>query len=280
MKVVPRQVEIYIDGKLAKTTDFFFGSAFIENLLPKKYKIEVKKEGFNTWSKSLEIKEKEVTKAWAIILFPEKPKFTVLEKGDENALFSATSTVQINEKDGYSFDKFGNLFKNDEKLSLNPFPVKPGMKYELNVFSEYVFLTEGETLYLFNPDSKSFEKFFEGLKYLRISPDRQKLAYFSNWEIWVMFLNERPDQPAKKAGEKMFLVRLSEEIKNVLWLESDYLVFNTEDKIKIIEIDDRDRINTADIAEFKNPAIFWNKTDKKLYALSEGTVYVSEKLIK
>ncbi|GAI49198.1 unnamed protein product, partial [marine sediment metagenome] len=50
--------------------------------------------------------------------------------------------------------------------------------------------------------------------------------------------------------------------------------------IKIAEIDDRDRINVVDIAEFENPKIFWNKNDKKLYVLSEENLYVSESLMR
>src|SRR3989344_2475410 len=56
-KVWPRGVQIYINGVLKKKTDFFFGSALIENLIPKKYKVEVKKEGFQVWNKNLEISE-------------------------------------------------------------------------------------------------------------------------------------------------------------------------------------------------------------------------------
>jgi len=36
LKVFPKSAEIYLDGKLKKKTDFFFGSILIENLLPKK----------------------------------------------------------------------------------------------------------------------------------------------------------------------------------------------------------------------------------------------------
>ena len=53
LKAEPKQVEIYIDGKLVKKTDFFFGSALIENLLPKRYKIEIKKEGYHPWEKKI-----------------------------------------------------------------------------------------------------------------------------------------------------------------------------------------------------------------------------------
>ena len=35
LKVAPKQTNIYINEKLVKRTDFFFGSTLIENLLPK-----------------------------------------------------------------------------------------------------------------------------------------------------------------------------------------------------------------------------------------------------
>jgi hypothetical protein len=88
LKILPKQVEVYFDGKLKEKTDFFFGSILIENLLPKKYKIGVKKAGFYPWEKTLEIKEKEVTEAKNIVLFPENPDFTILTKEVEGFWFS------------------------------------------------------------------------------------------------------------------------------------------------------------------------------------------------
>jgi len=77
LKAGPKQVEIYIDGKLAKKTDFFFGSALVENLLPKRHKIEVKKEKYLSWEKTLEIREKEVTEVKDLVLFPENLNFNI-----------------------------------------------------------------------------------------------------------------------------------------------------------------------------------------------------------
>lgn len=140
---------------------------------------------------------------------------------------------------------------------------------------------------MFSLDSKSFEKFFEPVKALKISPDSKKLAYFSDSEIWLLFLQNKQDSPQKKAGDKVFLTRLSEKIENVFWLNSDYLIFNAGDKIKIAEIDDRDGINIIDLAEIskimpagneKTSEVFWNLADEKLY-LFGNNVYVSEKLL-
>lgn len=51
LKISPKQADIYLNGKLSRKTDFFFGSALIENLLPKKYKLEIKKTGYQSWKK-------------------------------------------------------------------------------------------------------------------------------------------------------------------------------------------------------------------------------------
>ena len=382
LKVIPKQAEIYLNEKLTKKTDFFFGSALIENLLPRKYKIEIKKEGYHPWEKNLEIKEKEVVETKNIVLFSENINFEILSKNIENLWFSPDEKKMIlketengnwvlklydlerniksrliGEEDIYTnyipplhppalagpsgadltglefsedskeiyldigmeeqekkfslkldkvppvlteremvitteniitsqafngglyyLDNFGNFFNDEEKLSEKPFPVKTETEYRLSVFPEKVFLREGKTLYLFNPDSKIFEKFFEGINDLKISPDLKKLVYFSDSEIWIFFVKEIANQPKRKAGEQLFLIRLSEKIGNCLWVNSDYLIFNAGNKIKIVEIDDRDRINIVDIAEHEGPEIFFSQNSKKIYILSNGNLYASEAL--
>lgn len=365
VKAVPTQVEIYINNKLVKKTDLFFGSALIQNLLPKKHKIEIVKDGYHSWKKELEIKEKQVVEIKNVVLFPKDPGFTLLTKNVENFWFfpdgkkiilkekeeetwalklydlnkrvkshllnerdvskkgvdlfnlkflenskEITLEVGSNEElkyfsleidkkplllketkpalipenvifyqsfDGniYFLDKLGFVFKSDssfqvkEKMNEIAFPIEAETKYQLRIFPGYIFLEAGENLYLLNPDSKSFEEFFERIKDLKISPDKKKVVYFSKHEIWLLFLETRKQQ---------FLSRFSKEIGDVFWLNSDYLVFNTEEKIKITEIDDRDRINIVDLAEFKEPKIFFNQTDKRIYILSEGIFYISKKL--
>jgi len=388
LKAEPKQMEIYIDGKMVKKTDFFFGSALVENLLPKKHKIEVRKKNYLIWEKNLEIREKEVTEVKNLVLFPKNLNFNILAKGVEDFWFSPDKKkiilketeeapnedlvrgwglklydlekkikshlisereiyqsyilpyqppakagppevnllnlefledlkeiyldVAMNEQekkfalaldklppvltektlptemlpenivaskkinnDLYYLDNSGYVLKNELRLNETPFPVQLETKYALETFQDFLFLVAGENLYLFYPESKAFEKIFEKIKYLKISPDNRKLVFFSNSEIWILFLrNER----TKKAGEKLFLVRLSEKIGDVFWLNSDYLVFNSGNNLKIVEIDDRDRIQTWDIANFPNPEIYFNGNDRKLYILSEGNLSASEKL--
>ena len=88
LKIQPRQAKVYIDGKLKENTDFFFGSLLVENLLPGKYAIEVRKEGYSSWQKTLEIKEKTVTEAKDIVLFPENPGIETLAENIQDFWFS------------------------------------------------------------------------------------------------------------------------------------------------------------------------------------------------
>jgi len=88
IKVSNTSAEIYINEKFVKKTGFFANATLIENLLPKKYNIEVKKAEFQTWQKNLEIKEKQVTKVENILLVKQNILFNVLEQNIEEFLVS------------------------------------------------------------------------------------------------------------------------------------------------------------------------------------------------
>ena len=370
LKVLPRQAEVYLNEKLAKKTDPLFGSALIENLLPRKYKVRVEKEGYHPWEKFLEVKEREVTAARNIILIPRELNFNLLVSNVEKfwpspdlkkfllkerekdgwvlKLYDLERNVKlhlINEKeisvDGvdlvsvdfsedpkeiflgvqikeekknflleldksppsreertsegkrenvlvkkevknnlYFLDVQGNLFKNGIKISEKPFLPKNDAEYQLMIFADQVFLKENEALFYFDLESKSFQKISEATKDLRFSPDSKKVAYFSNHEIWVFFLSEEAGPPKKAAGEKIFIARFSEKIDTLSWVNNYYLIFYSGNKIKIAEIDNRDKINIIDIAEFEDPKIFFNQTTKRIYILGNGNFYQSDILIK
>ncbi len=380
LKVSPRQADIFIDGKLKKRTDFFFGSALIENLLPKKYKVEVKKEKYHSWEKILEIKEKQVSEAKNIILFPKEVSFNVLseeteqfwispdqkkiiikiieennwilyiydsEKNEKNRLISAEDieakssllidldfskdskeiylkigiekeikyftlkeTGEINpslieEKSAvngnglYRLDENGHLLKDKTIVSAEPFLLKEKIEYDLKVFQDFIFLSEENgNLYKFNPELKIFEVFFEEANCLKPSPNNKKLLYSSDYEIWILFLSESSEPPQKSKGEKLLLIRLSEKISDIFWLNDNYLIFIAGKTVKISEIDNRDKLNITNIFEIKNLQqiedsekdfsrsqaesllkMFWNQSDKKIYLLKEKTLYSSSAIL-
>ena len=326
LKIQPRQAKVYIDGKLKENTDFFFGSLLVENLLPGKYVIEVKKEGYSSWQKTLEIKEKTVTEAKDIVLFPENPgietlaeniqdfwfspdqKKLIFEEEDEKGWFltlyepeknlksqlikkSDISTKEVKLLDiTFSKDskeitiqteisKVKRYFTLDITMAgLSPKETEaPEVGEKEYIVGNYKFKEEDGTLYFSNNSSDSFQELFSQVKGFKFSPEAKKMAYFSDYEIWIMFLDKVTLD--KEAGDKMFLIRLSEKIDNVFWLDSNYLVLNAGNTIKITEIDNRNRLNIVDFKEIKNPEIFWNENDKKLYIFSENTLSVSAPLL-
>lgn len=370
VKTAPKQVEIYIDGRLAKKTDMLFGNVLIENLLPKNYLFEIKKEGYFPWKKTLAVKGKEVTEAKNITLFPEDLKLTSILPNVKNFWFTPDLNKIILQENGpkgwalklyepdkkikshlidekdlsskgadlmtvdlllgsrelllkcsireelryfkleiervpplltkdfivpdtpqnillvknigndvYLLDQNGDLFKNEGREVLASFPVKQETEYDLAVFEDFIFIKESGDLYLYNKKTSEFEKFKDEIEGLSLSPDEKKLLFFSGNEIGVFYLKDQNGQPEKKSGEKTIISKETEKIKDAFWLNSLYFIFNTENKIKIAEIDDRDSPNIMSFSEIKNSKIFWNKDQKQLYILSEDVLYRSEVLV-
>lgn len=371
--IQPKQVDIYLDGKFFQTTDFFFSSALIENLLPKKYNVKVQKNDYQAWEKSLEIKEKQVVEARNIVLIPEDPGFELLATDVNNIWFSKdkkravlkeensstwslklynfekdvkihllketdiyetnarleqlefkdnntllleiarneqiiyfelqidkTPSVlkqtkppqpiiedvlvyQENNNQIYYIDDSGHLYKTNkslssqEQLTEKPFEVRKETLYKLYIFNEFIFLQQDQAIYLLNQGKKEFEKFSENIVSLKASPNLTKMVYFSDSEIKIFFLKAQTIQPRFDKAADMFLMRLSESIKNVFWLNSDYLIIDTGNSLKITEIDNRDKINTYELASVQNPELFLDHQTEKLYLLDRENLFVSEK---
>ncbi|PIS38730.1 MAG: hypothetical protein COT34_02280 [Candidatus Nealsonbacteria bacterium CG08_land_8_20_14_0_20_43_11] len=184
--------------------------------------------------------------------------------------------------------KTSRVFENKEKIVPAAFPVKPETEYQLWYFSPFFFIKEDKVLFFFNEESKSFEKILEPSGEVRLSPDNQELGFISGPEIWVFFLEEEFRQPPRKAGEFFFLTRFSEKISNLFWLTNEHLVFSCDKRIKMTEIDNRDRLNISDLnlylsfngtpLDFENPKIFLDSS-RQLYLLDRGFLYYSEPLL-
>ena len=181
-------------------------------------------------------------------------------------------------KEGYIYqsDLSGNIIRQLNKESTE---IDPNSDYQLFIFSEdKIFLKKSDNLYFFNQEKQSLEKIFDKVKKVEISLDSRKTAYFTDNEIWVSFLEEIKEQPNRAKNDRIFLSRFSDKIGDVFWWTNHYLIFSVGDDIKISEIDNRGKINVYNFSEFKNPEIFWNNYDKKLYILSEGGLYSSDGL--
>lgn len=191
---------------------------------------------------------------------------------------------QIEKDSMYYLDQSGFVFKTDltgqkkEKLNYTAFSRSQEKKCELFIALDFVFLKEDEGLFVLDDRERSFKKFFDGLKGLATSPDARKLAFFSDHEIWLLFLKKIEDQPQREKGEKLFLARFSEKIGQVFWYNSDYLIFNVNGQVKIAEIDNRDKIQIWDLKNIEGQNIFFNQKNKKLYFLQQNNLFASQQL--
>lgn len=171
--------------------------------------------------------------------------------------------------------------RNAQTLQLNQKPFVPRAEtfYAIHVIGSELFIQENQKLFLFNQQTQAFEEFFAQFQEMMLSPDAKKLALSTGKEIWLYFLQEDREQPQRRKGEKVFLTRFSEDIANLTWFDSHYLMFVRGEAIMVAEIDTRDRLNMVEIASFPNPAIVWHDAAKTLFVHSGGQIRASEKLL-
>ena len=320
-KVVPSRADVFINGTLVKKTDFFFDSLLLGNLVPKLYFVRIQKDGYIPWTKSLEVKPKQVTEAKNIILFPNHINFkTVLENvKDFWPSFDSKKIILQKAVPGQKWQAYlWNLETNEQKILTRQknnesisrvlwsqdssriliqnlvFNIK-GSKNDACVQTpcdiesftktnpNMLFLsTEEETqeILLKFDANKTIQKKFDSSSVLIPSPNKRKIAISNDSEIWMYYAEDQNDQPMKKAGDFAFLARYSAQPNNLAWLNDHEIIFTVGNSIKISEIDDRAPLNIADIATYPAPKLFWQEQNKTLTVLSEGNVFVSEKLIR
>lgn len=413
-KAAPTRADILVDGKTSKTTDFFFGSELIGNLIPGFHHVQISKEGYQSWAKQLEIQEKQVTDAKNIILFPQIPEFSIAadhvqqawETPKENTLLLQknsskfwklilfnTETLReetiftsktkeslwniqwspdqtqiifqvVREEDIRSFvlslkkehpcsvtpcdldflgqlntvafsasaenrvifskyarnsivlgeadfvqkeilaplannvvaftirgskllwlESSGKLWQKDmpqnsaQIISSLPSFAQEETEYSIHAIGDILFLKEGARLLQIDAQEKNMKEVFSEAQMFVGSPDQKKLAISNGSELWILYLQNSQDQPMHTKGDKVFLTRLSKNIDNLSWISAHYLVFSDDTDTRIIESDDRDAVNTANVAQFSDPKLFWQETSKTLAVLSKGNIYISEKLI-
>ena len=89
LKSLPDGAQIYINSKLTSATDTTI------NLTPGTYKVEIKKQGFSVWAKTLQVDAEVVTRTVAT-LFPSVPSFkAITTTGATNPIFSPDGTKVV-----------------------------------------------------------------------------------------------------------------------------------------------------------------------------------------
>ena len=169
---------------------------------------------------------------------------------------------------------------NSEPISSQPL-ASSTQSYKLAISPEQTAVFEtGGKLYLFEKDSKVFNLLAKNVKGVEFSSDNEKLLWWTDNEIWVMWLKDVFSQPYRKAGDKEIIMSSPNKIIQAIWFTktNEHIIYslagqNDQAQIKITELDSRDQRNTFDIYSAKNPEIYWNGNDNLLYILTGGKLY-------
>ena len=195
---------------------------------------------------SIKVKEKEKEKSFVFDLKEKK----LSELSEEENIF-------LKEKIGneeFVLTEDGFLLKNKKRINKEPIIIKKEKKYSIKIFRDFIFLFEigkenDSNVYIFDKEKESFEKIFEKIINFSLSPLKDKILFFSDKEIFIFFLSDTFFEIEKRKGEILLLVRISEKIKGVSWLNNKYLAFLSSGRIRIAEVDDREKINIWDITD-------------------------------
>lgn len=146
--------------------------------------------------------------------------------------------------------------------------------YELIVYDKKRIVLHNRNtgkLYIYNAGETDiyFQELSSSAKGSQFSDDGKKLLFWTDRDIAVYFLRKWEVQPIRTENEvQRDLTRLSSEIKNVQWTRDyEHVLFTNDKKIKLIELDPRDKRNMSDIISLNddNSLLVSNNADGKLY---------------
>lgn len=202
--------DIYVDDKLLGNTSFFNNSYRLEGLLPGRYSIRIQQDDYSIWQKSVTIDEGFVS---------EFSKILLLSQSDEG---------------------LEELYKEISLIFPSPVPALSS----LTASASQPFILKKGTLLTYADEP---EKIAENVKGFTLSKDKNKLAWWTANEIWVMWLNDAGYQPYHKKGDKELITRFSTQIKKAAWFrDEDHLIVDSSG-YNVLEIDIRGGINIVKI---------------------------------
>lgn len=222
-------------------------------------------------------------------LFFVKNKILYSEKNNEVLpIISGVITYKISgsnivwlSSDGllYNSDIFGKLIG---PLTTKNIKIVATQSYKIFMLSGRTFLQANNSLFSFNQDSKLLEDVTppETNYIILASPDSKNLIFWNSAKIYLYSFTDKKYNEIFSGGQ----------INICQWMNNDYIVFTVGNKITISEIDYRGDINAVTLQEtplvslnkkiqMKNPVIFFNRQDGKLYVLTDNTLLASEKII-
>lgn len=233
---VDTDAKVFLDDELEGGTSFFSNSFSIDRLLPGQYRLSVQKDGYSGWSKTVSVEEGLVIDFPSVMLLPE-------EGEEEQKLF----------------EEVGLLFKELEPIpTLKPPPViKPKISTSPSPLPEEQFVLDVKNKKLFENTGGELKEIASDVKGFRLSENENKLAWWTDNELWILWLNDTNYQPYHKKGDKELIIRFVQHIQNAAWFrDEDHVVLELErfdskgrpySIYQVVEIDKRGGVNIIEL---------------------------------
>lgn len=170
------------------------------------------------------------------------------------------------------------MLNTTDKLTKSPLEIKKNSSYEIVQMEGQMFIFENKKIVYMLKDGL-FEKIIESGEEIKYSPFYDKILFTNNNEIWLLLLKDNDSPFFKKAGELVFISRLSNKIDDIKWLNGEYFVFSSNNKAYISETDNRNRVNSFEIPNINASQILFNGNTRKIVILDNNDLSISEQRI-
>src|SRR6056297_196695 len=163
-----------------------------------------------------------------------------------------------------------------EKINSKKLDIKKETEYKIKDSNNFIFILEKQSgsFYAINKETKKITLVDKRINSFTFSPHRDKLAYNSDYEIKTFYLKDQSSQPFNKKGDKIFISRFSNKIKQLEWLNNEYLIFKANNTVKITEADTRDNINVVNLLTFEGKFnLKWESSNKELLVYKDKELF-------
>ena len=230
---VNEDAEVFVDGEYMGTTSFLGTSFSHERLLPGTYQTKVQKNDYSTWQKNIQVEEGLVTEFTSIMLLPQAGV-------EKDKLLEEISLIL----DGPSPSPTPSGSKASQpKGSPSPSPIKTPELPSLPFVIQNRILYQAKT----DDDQITLVPVADEATGFKISPDKNKIAWWNKGELWLYWVNKTNYQPIHIKGDIELIKTFDAPISKLDWFrDSEHIVVESIG-FKVIEIDSRGGLNIIPI---------------------------------
>ena len=283
------RLSIFLNGNFVKETSFFSGGALLPEVPPGTYLLRIEKQGFHTWSKTVEVEPALVTELRQILLTPrplaratttdtdlalvENPNhpeenFTIDKKNNlvqktatsTNLLATNVYSFGIIENTIFFIDKNGFLARlvlpdgTVETIARPGFFLKEdaNVKFSRSPLGDLAILDESGGFFLLDP-SGAVIHLGGGVRKANFDERGEKILLAKEFKIEAVWLRPNPYQPFQSSGTKEKVLELGSQIIDARWFygNNSHIVFQTKAGVFFTELAGRGGRNTTELVSEK-----------------------------